>query len=80
MAGEGSYALAPPPVPYLDRVVHAPSDEFDVVELESANSPGVAFEAMEFLTSLEVPDAGSAVVRSSDEDGEGRGSEGFVEL
>lgn len=77
MAGEGPDTLAASPIPDLDGVVHATSDELDLVKLESADGPGMTPKAVQLDTGLHIPHAHSTIIGAGDENRKGGMLEGF---
>ncbi len=69
MASEFSDAFAGAPIPNTKCGVHATRDEFQIIELKGSDSPGVAFDAQDFLALGHVPDPDSVIVRARDKHG-----------
>lgn len=67
VGSEGELALAGAPVPDAHGTIQTTSDEAGVVELQTANSPGVAVERPDLLAGSQVPYFYGGVVGSSDE-------------
>lgn len=80
MALQSADTISSAPIPDTKRVIHATSDKLNLIELQSTQCPSVTLDATNLFTSLKVPYASGAVIRTGDENREGKVRKSFAEL
>jgi len=68
------------PVPYAERVIHAASDELNLIKLQGTQRPSVTLNAANLFTRLKIPYASGTVIRAGDENRKGEMKKSFAEL
>jgi len=77
---QGADTFPRAPVPDTEGVVHASGDKLNLITLQRTQPPGVTLEATDLLTSLKIPYASCAIIRTRDENRERKVRKCFAEL